>query len=131
MVSGSKVICSGDLIINAVPNAGNPQKVQRYTWDWSAALKRMAALRAQSLCPGHGGTVVNEPQKVQQILLETAEYLDVIVERTLNAMAAGAPPHTDIVHAVILPTRDSPWLRPIYDEGEFIFRNIIRFYGGW
>jgi hypothetical protein len=24
---------SGDLIINAVPNAGNPQKVQRYPWD--------------------------------------------------------------------------------------------------
>jgi glyoxylase-like metal-dependent hydrolase (beta-lactamase superfamily II) len=126
-----KVICSGDLIINAVPNAGNPQKVQRYPWDWSAGLKRMAALGAQSLCPGHGGPVVNEPQKVRQILLETAEYLDVIVERTLNAMAAGAPPHNDIVHAVILPTSNSPWLRPVYDEGEFIVRNIIRFYGGW
>jgi glyoxylase-like metal-dependent hydrolase (beta-lactamase superfamily II) len=126
-----KVICSGDLIINAVPNAGNPQKVQRYPWDWSAGLKRMAALRAESLCPGHGGPVVNDPQKVQQILLETAEYLDAIVERTLNAMAAGAPPHDDIVHAVTLPTSKSPWLRPIYDEGEFIVRNIIRFYGGW
>jgi glyoxylase-like metal-dependent hydrolase (beta-lactamase superfamily II) len=27
-----RVVCSGDLVINAVPNAGNPQKVQRYPW---------------------------------------------------------------------------------------------------
>ena len=125
------VLCSGDLIINAQPNAGNPQKVQRYPWDWAAGLKRMAALNADSLCPGHGGPVVNDPAKVKQILLETSEYLDAIVERTLKAMANGAPPHTDIVHAVTLPASDSPWLRAIYDEGEFIVRNIIRFYGGW
>ena len=25
----------------------------------------------------------------------------------------------------------SPWLQPIYDEAEFIVRNVIRFYGGW
>jgi alkyl sulfatase BDS1-like metallo-beta-lactamase superfamily hydrolase len=53
------------------------------------------------------------------------------VERTLAAMAEGAPPHTDIVHAVKLPQTSSPWLRPIYDEGEYIVRNIVRFYGGW
>jgi glyoxylase-like metal-dependent hydrolase (beta-lactamase superfamily II) len=126
-----KVLCSGDLIINALPNAGNPQKVQRYPWDWAAGLKRMAALNSQTLCPGHGGPVINDPKKIQRVLLETAEYLDTIVERTLNVMAAGAPPHTDIVRSVMLPTSDSPWLRPIYDEGEFIVRNIIRFYGGW
>jgi glyoxylase-like metal-dependent hydrolase (beta-lactamase superfamily II) len=126
-----KVVCSGDLIINALPNAGNPQKVQRYPWDWAAGLKRMAALNAESLCPGHGGPIVNDPHKVKRVLLETAEYLDTIVEQTLNVMAAGAPPHVDIVHAVTLPTSDSPWLRSIYDEGEFIVRNIIRFYGGW
>ena len=126
-----KVLCSGDLIINALPNAGNPQKVQRYPWDWAAGLKRMAALNPQTLCPGHGGPVINDPKKIQRILLETAEYLDTIVQRTLDAMAAGAPPHTDIVRSVTLPTSDSPWLRAIYDEGEFIVRNIIRFYGGW
>ena len=24
-----------------------------------------------------------------------------------------------------------PWLQPVYDEAEFIVRNVIRFYGGW
>jgi glyoxylase-like metal-dependent hydrolase (beta-lactamase superfamily II) len=126
-----KVLCSGDLVINALPNAGNPQKVQRYPWDWAAGLRRMAALEAQTLCPGHGGPVVNDPAKICRILVETAEYLEAIVARTLAAMAEGAPPHTDIVHAVKLPQTSSPWLRPIYDEGEYIVRNIVRFYGGW
>ncbi|MBV9050820.1 MAG: MBL fold metallo-hydrolase [Hyphomicrobiales bacterium] len=126
-----KVLCSGDLVINALPNAGNPQKVQRYPWEWAAGLRRMAALEAQTLCPGHGGPVMNDPVKIRRILIETAEYLEAIVERTLAAMADGAPPHTDIVHMVKLPHSSSPWLRPIYDEGEYIVRNIVRFYGGW
>ncbi|MBW0005363.1 MAG: MBL fold metallo-hydrolase [Hyphomicrobiales bacterium] len=126
-----KVLCSGDLVINALPNAGNPQKVQRYPWEWAAGLRRMAALEAQTLCPGHGGPVVNDPAKIRRILIETAEFLETIVERTLAAMAQGAPPHTDIVHMVKLPQSSSPWLRPIYDEGEYLVRNIVRFYGGW
>jgi len=44
------VVCSGDLIINAVPNAGNPQKVQRYPWDWADGLRRMAALEPATAC---------------------------------------------------------------------------------
>ena len=125
------MIASGDMIISALPNAGNPQKVQRYPWEWSKGLKKMAALNARTLCPGHGAPVVDDPDKVQRILLETAAFLDAIVDRTLDAMAQGAPPHTDIVHMVKQPTSDSPWLQPIYDEAEFIVRNVIRFYGGW
>jgi glyoxylase-like metal-dependent hydrolase (beta-lactamase superfamily II) len=37
------VLCPGDLIIWGVPNAGNPQKVQRYPWDWAVGLRAMAA----------------------------------------------------------------------------------------
>jgi glyoxylase-like metal-dependent hydrolase (beta-lactamase superfamily II) len=126
-----RVLCPGDLFIYAVPNAGNPQKVQRYPWDWAAALREMAALRPASLCPGHGGPVVNDEEKIQRMLIETADYLDSVVEQTLAAMAAGSPPHVDIVHSVTPPTTDSPWLQPVYDEAEFIVRNVIRFYGGW
>ena len=125
------VIASGDMIISTMPNAGNPQKVQRYPWDWSAGLKQMAALSPRTLCPGHGAPTVEDPAKIQRILLETAAFLDAIVERTLDAMAQGAPPHTDIVHAVLVPASDSPWLQPVYDEAEFIVRNVVRFYGGW
>ena len=119
------------MIITALPNAGNPQKVQRYPWDWSKGLKQMAALAPRTLCPSHGAPIINDAQKVRRILLETAEILDQIVDRTLEAMAKGAPPHTDIVHMVELPTSKSPWLQPIYDEAEFIVRNVIRYYGGW
>ncbi len=126
-----RVLCSGDLFIYAVPNAGNPQKVQRYPWDWAAGLRQMAALRPASLCPGHGGPVVDDEHKIHRMLTETADYLEHIVEQTLEALAAGSPPHVDIVHRVAPPPSESPWLQPVYDEAEFIVRNVIRYYGGW
>jgi len=125
------VLCTGDLFIWAVPNAGNPQKVQRYPWAWAEALREMAACGPRSLCPGHGGPVVNEPDRIQRMLLETAEYLETIVARTLSAMERGSPPHVDVVRAVEIPRSDSPWLKPVYDDAEFIVRNVIRYYGGW
>jgi glyoxylase-like metal-dependent hydrolase (beta-lactamase superfamily II) len=125
------VLCPGDLIIWAVPNAGNPQKVQRYPWDWAAALRAMAAKQPRSLAPGHGGPIVDDAALVQRILLDTAELLETIVERTLAVLEAGSPPHVDVVRAVELPTSDAAWLQPVYDEAEFIVRNIIRYFGGW
>lgn len=125
------VLCPGDLIIWGVPNAGNPQKVQRYPAEWAAALRAMAATEPRSLCPGHGGPVVDDPALVQRILLETADYLDAVVERTIAVLEQGSPPHVDVVRAVELPHSDSPWLQPVYDEGEFIVRNVIRAVGGW
>lgn len=125
------VLCPGDLFIWAVPNAGNPQKVQRYPWDWATGLRTMAALGAQSLCPGHGGPVIDDPALIRRMLLETAEFLEVLVERTLDALDEGSPPHVDIVHRVEIPRSDSPWLQPVYDEAEFIVRNVLRYFGGW
>ncbi len=126
-----RVLCPGDLFIWGVPNAGNPQKVQRYPWDWASGLREMAARDPHSMCPGHGGPVVNDPALIQRMLLETADFLDTIVERTLDALNEGAPPHADIVHRVRLPESDSPWLQNVYDDAEFIVRNVIRYYGGW
>jgi hypothetical protein len=60
--------------------------------------------------PGHSGPVVNDPQKVKTILLEPPQYLDAIVERIPNAMAASALPHVDGVHALTLPVSESLWL---------------------
>ncbi len=125
------VLCPGDLIIWGVPNAGNPQKVQRYPWDWAAALRAMARKAPRSLAPGHGGPVVDDPAKVDAILTETAELLETIVNRTLAILNDGSPPHVDIVTGIDLPTSTSPWLQPVYDEAEFIVRNVIRYYGGW
>ena len=37
-----EVLVTGDLFIWAMPNCGNPQKVQRFPRDWAAALREMA-----------------------------------------------------------------------------------------
>jgi alkyl sulfatase BDS1-like metallo-beta-lactamase superfamily hydrolase len=39
----------------------------------------------------------------------------------------------DIVHTVRAPQHllDRPYLKPVYDEPEFVVRNIWRLYGGW
>jgi alkyl sulfatase BDS1-like metallo-beta-lactamase superfamily hydrolase len=49
----------------------------------------------------------------------------------MAAMENGSPPHADIVTGIDLPTSDSPWLQPVYDDTEFLVRNVIRYYGGW
>ena len=57
-VADRKVLCCGDLFIWASPNAGNPQKVQRYPREWAAALRRMVDLEPEVLLPGHGFPVI-------------------------------------------------------------------------
>jgi alkyl sulfatase BDS1-like metallo-beta-lactamase superfamily hydrolase len=39
----------------------------------------------------------------------------------------------DVLHAVVAPPElmAKPYLRPIYDEPEFVVRNTWRLYGGW
>jgi len=128
---GRGVLAPGDLFIWAVPNDGNPQKVQRYAWERAKGLREMAAKAPRALCPGHGGPVVDDPAKIGRMLIETAEFLEAVVSRTLAAMENGSPPHVDIVTGIELPVSESPWLQPVYDDTEFLVRNVIRFYGGW
>jgi glyoxylase-like metal-dependent hydrolase (beta-lactamase superfamily II) len=125
------VLCSGDLFIWNSPNAGNPQKVQRYPLEWAQALRRMAALDARFLLPGHGLPIFGQA-RIHQALSETAEYLESIVEQTLAMMNNGAR-LADTVSGVTIPSHlaDRPYLQPFYDEPEFIVRNIWRLYGGW
>ncbi len=125
------VLCPGDLFIWGVPNAGNPQKVQRFAREWAQGLREMAACAPVSLGPGHGGPVAQDGPGIARMLSETAGFLEAIHSRTLAALNKGSPPHIDIVHEVEIPQSDSPWLQPVYDDAEFIVRNIIRLYGGW
>ena len=126
-----RVLCCGDLFIWASPNAGNPQKVQRFPQEWAAALRRMIELKPEYLLPGHGLPVVGEA-RVHQALDETAYYLESIVEQTLAFMNSGAR-LDEALHAVSPPAElaERPYLKPVYDEPEFIVRNIWRLYGGW
>jgi alkyl sulfatase BDS1-like metallo-beta-lactamase superfamily hydrolase len=126
-----KLICCGDMMIWGTPNCGNPQKVQRYPHDWARALRAMVALEPEMLLPGHGYPVVGK-QRIAQTLNETAELLEFLHDGTVEMMNAGAT-LDDVIHAVRPPERliDRPYLRPIYDDPEFIVRNVWRFYGGW
>lgn len=127
----SRVLCPGDLIIWCSPNAGNPQKVQRYARDWAVALRDMAALDAEVLLPGHGLPIRGADQ-VRSVLTDTADLLDHLVNHTLDLMNEGATLDT-IVHALEVPAdlASKPYLQPIYDEPEFVVRNVWRLYGGW
>lgn len=126
-----KALHPGDLFIWAVPNAGNPQKVQRYASDWATALRRMAGLGAEILLSGHGLPVIGA-ERISQALTDTADLLDSLEAQTLALMNQGLPLDR-VIHEVQTPAhlRDRPYLQPVYDHPQFIVRNVWRRYGGW
>jgi len=126
-----RVLCCGDLFIWASPNAGNPQKVQRYPLEWAQALRRMLALQPEYLLPGHGLPVIGA-DRVARALTDTAELLESLVSQTLAVMNGGGR-LDEAIHSVAVPAHlaDRPYLQPVYDEPEFIVRTIWRLYGGW
>ncbi len=126
-----RALFAGDMFIWASPNCGNPQKVQRYARDWAVAFRKMLALRPEVLLPGHGLPIVGA-ERVQRALTEAAELLESLVEQTLALMNEGAR-LDDIVQAVRAPEHllARPYLHAVYDEPEFVVRNLWRLYGGW
>lgn len=130
-IPSARAIYTGDLFIWASPNCGNPQKVQRYPRDWAAALRKMMALDAEVLMPGHGPPILGAG-RVRQALGETASLLESLCEQTLRLLNQGAP-LDDILHTVKAPAEllERPYLRPLYDDPEFVVRNLYRLYAGW
>lgn len=126
-----KVLACGDLFIGVAPNAGNPQKVQRYPEEWADASTVLAGLGAEVLLPGHSDHRVGATE-IARIFTLQAEYLRSIVDQTLAGLNAGLR-HDEIVAALVIPAHltDEPTLQPLYDRPEFIARNVIRKYGGW
>ena len=125
------ILCPGDLFIWATPNAGNPQKAQRYPREWAYALREMAKHGAEMLLPGHGLPVMGA-ERVQAALEDTAALLESITEQTLELMNSGAS-LDEVIHSVKPPPEliGKPYLKPVYDEPEFIVHNLWRLYGGW
>jgi alkyl sulfatase BDS1-like metallo-beta-lactamase superfamily hydrolase len=126
-----KVLCTGDFIIWAAPNAGNPQKAPRYAREWAEALRAMAKTGAEVLLPGHGVPVFGMV-RVRQVLIDTAEYLQSLYDQTIAMMNEGRP-LDEVIHTVKPPANlaDKPYLQAVYDEPQFIVRNIWRLEGGW
>jgi alkyl sulfatase BDS1-like metallo-beta-lactamase superfamily hydrolase len=130
-VPEARILHPGDLFIWAVPNAGNPQKVQRYLSDWAVALRQMAGLGAEVLVSGHGLPVFGA-DRISVALTDTADLLDSIETQVLALMNTGAT-LDQVLHQVETPPhlRDRPYLRPVYDHPQFLVRNVWRRYGGW
>jgi alkyl sulfatase BDS1-like metallo-beta-lactamase superfamily hydrolase len=126
-----KAICTGDLVIWVFPNAGNPQKVQRYPLEWAHALRQMEAKGAELLLPAHGLPIAGK-ERIAMVLSDMATALETVLEQSLKMMNEGAR-LSDIIHSVKVPGHllEKPYLRPTYDEPEFIVNNIWRLYGGW
>lgn len=126
-----RMLAPGDLFIWAAPNAGNPQKVQRYAGEWATALREMAALEPALMVPGHGLPIFGAG-RIQEALLDTATLLESLESQTLALMNQGATLDR-VIHEVTPPAGllDKPYLRPVYDDPQFIVRNIWRLYGGW
>jgi alkyl sulfatase BDS1-like metallo-beta-lactamase superfamily hydrolase len=125
------VLCTGDLFIWAVPNAGNPQKTQRYAKEWAVGLREMAGLRPEILAPGHGFPILGK-ERVKNALEDTADFLESLHIQTLNLMNEYAS-LDKVIAGVKAPDEllKRPYLQPVYDDTEFIVRNVWRLYGGW
>ena len=126
-----RMICAGDQFIWMFPNCGNPQKVQRYPVEWAESLRAMAAKEPELFVPAHGLPIAGK-ERIATCLHTVAATLETLVSQVLDAMNSGAV-LDDIVHSVAVPdeTLAIPYLRPLYDEPEFVVRNIWRMYGGW
>lgn len=126
-----RILATGDLFIWATPNAGNPQKVQRYAGEWAVALREMAALDPELLLAGHGYPIFGAA-RIAEALTDTADVLESLETQTLALMNAGATLDRAL-HKVEPPAHllEKPYLKPVYDHPQFIVRNIWRLNGGW
>ncbi len=130
-IAKHKAICAGDFFIWNFPNAGNPQKVQRYPLEWAQALREMASKEAELFLPAHGLPIAGK-RRIRHVLTQVADVLETLVTEAIDLMNQGATLN-DTIHSVSVAQEilDLPWLRPAYDEPEFVVRNIWRQYGGW
>jgi alkyl sulfatase BDS1-like metallo-beta-lactamase superfamily hydrolase len=130
-IPSHRAIAAGDFLIWAFPNAGNPQKVQRYPGEWATEMRRMAVMEPELYLPAHGLPIAGK-ERIAGVLDDVASALEGLVRDTLAMMNDGRRLE-EIVAEVRVPEHliNKPYLRPTYDEPEFVVRNIWRLYGGW
>lgn len=126
-----KTLCPGDLFIWNVPNCGNPQKVQRYAYEWMNAMYEMIKFNAEIMLPGHGPYILTN-QRINTALKDTGDFLKDLFDQTLILINKNVPLNK-ILH-LVEPRYDlmkKPYLGMYYDHWQFIVRNIWRRYAGW
>lgn len=126
-----KLITAGDQLTWVFPNCGNPQKVQRYPLEWARSLRAMATKGPELLVPAHG-LPISGRERIERVLTTVAGVLEHLVDQVLEAMNSGAA-LDEVLNTVNLAPEELalPFLQPVYDEPEFVVRNVWRLYGGW
>ncbi|MBI1348750.1 MBL fold metallo-hydrolase [bacterium] len=121
----------GDLLLNSLPNTGNPNKVQRNTLGWAMALEAIAAKQPQHLMGGHFQPIAGD--QCQEVLIETARALRYLHDAVVDRLNAGRWPEQILSEKLQLPEdlRSKPYLREVYGCCEFVVRDVLRQYAGW
>ena len=114
-----------------MPNAGNPQKVQRWPGEWAAGLRQMAGKGAEPMVPGQGLPIFGA-DRFAEALTDTTDILEHIESHKLALMNEGYTLDR-VLQTIEIPKRltDKPWLKSAFDRPEFIVHNVWRLYGGW
>jgi alkyl sulfatase BDS1-like metallo-beta-lactamase superfamily hydrolase len=91
----------------------------------------MIAQGPELLLPAHGLPIEGKA-RIAMVLDDIASSLESLVMQVIDMMNAGETLDA-IIHTVKVPQSvlDKPYMRPFYDEPEFVVRNIWRLYGGW
>jgi len=94
-------------------------------------LRDMVAEGPELLLPAHGLPIEGRA-RIATVLGDIAGALETLVGEVVTMMNAGAT-LDEIIHSVSVPADvlAKPYLRPYYDEPEFVVRNVWRLYGGW
>lgn len=121
----------GDLVINSMPNTGNPNKQQRYTLGWAEALESIRAKDPLHLLPGHGPPISGD--LAIELLENTAKALRFLHDAVVERLNAGKWPDDVVDEDIRLPKEldEKEYLAPIYGCTEFIIRDVLRQYAGW
>ena len=126
-----RMLFVGDLATWKIPNSGNPLKVQRYPIEWMQALRSLAAIDADWLCPGHD-VVLHGRVHVRKMLEDHARYLESIIIQVRERLNAGES-YDEVLHGVGPDPEltQLPYLRDVYNHPQFIVRDLLRYWGGW
>ncbi|NNE74596.1 MAG: MBL fold metallo-hydrolase [Acidimicrobiales bacterium] len=131
-VPGRQAVASADYYQGFLPNAGNGKRVQRYVEEWAIALREMVALEPRFLLPAHGEPVVDDPDRIAEVLTVHAEALEHIVAHTLDGLNQRLR-QDEVADSVALPSRlaEHPTLNEQYVSPADISRMVMKQYCGW
>ena len=131
-VPGRAAVASADYYQGFLPNAGNGKRVQRYVEEWAVALREMVSLEPRYLLPAHGEPVVDDPDRIAEVLSVHAAALEHIVQHTLDGLNAQQR-QDEIADSVELPRElaEHPTLNEQYVSAADIARMVMKQYCGW